>query len=441
MKAWYRAESDANDAQGTNDGTAGSAVTFAAGKVGQAFSFDGSGDITLGNPTDLQSANAVSADVWVKPDNATSFMYTVGKWADNGAASSWLLAINFGTPRAFVFGSGGDGFTEVQGPAIPTGADAPFTHVAFTYSSTDVLRLYVNGAEVSAGVGENIGPMLNTTTREARIGGGVDIPSTQFFKGLMDEVEIFDRALSPTEVKELYQADTTGKCVPPVFDFGDAPDSYGTVLASSGARHTLVPLGPRLGELVDADSDGVPGAAATGDDLAPESGPDDEDGLSQTSFTAGTSNTVNVTVTGIGEITGNAWIDVNRNNTFENNATERRAITLSSGVYSFNVTLPAAAPAGTYYARLRVCSTQTTCDSPTGLADDGEVEDYALTVAAAPGGGGGGGGGGSGVIVPPGGGGGGSGGDGGGGGDGAIDFWTLLLLGLPAALRLRRRMK
>ena len=51
------------------------------------------------------------------------------------------------------------------------------------------------------------------------------------------------------------------------FDYGDAPNSYGTLLANNGARHVLLPEAPLfLGARVDADSNGQPSVNADGDD-------------------------------------------------------------------------------------------------------------------------------------------------------------------------------
>src|SRR5690606_13641160 len=49
------------------------------------------------------------------------------------------------------------------------------------------------------------------------------------------------------------------------FDFGDAPESYGTLLGSNGARHAIVP-GFHLGQRLDGEPNGQPSADATGDD-------------------------------------------------------------------------------------------------------------------------------------------------------------------------------
>ncbi|TFG62382.1 MAG: hypothetical protein E4H28_07725, partial [Gemmatimonadales bacterium] len=59
-------------------------------------------------------------------------------------------------------------------------------------------------------------------------------------------------------------------------DFGDAPNSYQTTLASDGPRHPIVPGGPKLGTLVDTETDGAPSAQADADDAV---GIDDDDGL------------------------------------------------------------------------------------------------------------------------------------------------------------------
>ncbi|MBE0636941.1 MAG: C10 family peptidase, partial [Bacteroidales bacterium] len=62
---------------------------------------------------------------------------------------------------------------------------------------------------------------------------------------------------------------------PQGFDFGDAPDSYQTMLASNGARHFYVP-GLFLGNGIDLEPDGQPDPMAMGDDL---NNTDDEDGV------------------------------------------------------------------------------------------------------------------------------------------------------------------
>jgi hypothetical protein len=77
--------------------------------------------------------------------------------------------------------------------ALPTGT---WTHLAVTYDGA-AIRLYVNG--VSVAVAARTGD-LATTTNSLQIGG--DSIYGQYFKGLIDEVRVYDRALSQTEIQQ-----------------------------------------------------------------------------------------------------------------------------------------------------------------------------------------------------------------------------------------------
>ena len=105
-------------------------------------------------------------------------------------------------------------------------------------------------------------------------------------------------------------------------DFGgDAPASYGTTLAGTGASHVLTgynpaagTAAPMLGARVDDETDGAPSADADGDDTAST---DDEDGVAfNTDVTAsGRLETVYVTASAAGFLNG--WIDFDRDGDFD----------------------------------------------------------------------------------------------------------------------------
>jgi len=160
-------------------------------------------------------------------------------------------------------------------------------------------------------------------------------------------------------------------------DFGDAPQpTYPTKLDQNGARHVIVP-GFYLGASVDSEPDGQPDAAATGDDLAVS---DDEDGVSFGPFFPGSSTTVTVTASASGRL--DAWID------FADDGSWSQAgdhiftnQPLNAGVNVLSVPVPANATLTPQtFARFRFSSTGNL--SFTGLANDGEVEDYALAIVA-----------------------------------------------------------
>ena len=182
-------------------------------------------------------------------------------------------------------------------------------------------------------------------------------------------------------------------------DFGDAPDSYGTLLGSDGARHNLIE-NFYLGQGVDAEIEGQPTANANGDGST-----DDgifirtEDPSSSGSFLNwtlrdGINNEIYVTskaqtgATSFGFL--DAWVDFDQNGIFE--ADEQIIVSValtkdavdplgSPGGLGQLITLgdlPDGALTGDTYARFRLSSTGGL--TPTGLAEDGEVEDYLVTI-------------------------------------------------------------
>ena len=161
-------------------------------------------------------------------------------------------------------------------------------------------------------------------------------------------------------------------------DFGDAPDiPYETRLARDGARHIIVPT-VYLGKYIDPEADGQPNLSATGDDVSNQA---DEDGVVFTSLlTPGQMATMDVECSVSGVLYG--WIDYNRNGTWGDTGEQIFAgIPLLPGTNSVSFRVSATAPLGPAFARFRF-TTQQPPLSYTGLAEDGEVEDYVVHLQA-----------------------------------------------------------
>jgi len=162
-------------------------------------------------------------------------------------------------------------------------------------------------------------------------------------------------------------------------DFGDAPDpTYPVLLASNGARHTIV-SGFRLGGSIDGEADGQPSAGATGDDT---NGTDDEDGVTlPSSIVPGTTAYVTVNASSAGKL--DAWIDFNDDGDW-GDANEKifndLDIVAGNNNLSFSVPFAASSPSATF-SRFRFSSAGGL--GITGLAVDGEVEDYTVNIETA----------------------------------------------------------
>lgn len=161
------------------------------------------------------------------------------------------------------------------------------------------------------------------------------------------------------------------------FDFGDAPSPYPTLLAASGAQHLIVPSF-WLGAVLDSEANGQPDPAALGDDNTGV--PDDEDGVTWPAvLLVNTSACVTVSLTGPSGLL-DAWVDFNGNGTWDASEQVFTNLALTGGANSalcFNV--PLNAKFGTNFARFRLSTAGGLL--PTGVANDGEVEDYLVTIA------------------------------------------------------------
>jgi len=172
-------------------------------------------------------------------------------------------------------------------------------------------------------------------------------------------------------------------------DFGDAPASYGTNRATSadpfvlqagklvhpgdGARHLMPPTGNpslMLGTGITADANGKSGVQADGDT---------DDGVNlPVQLARGVAGDMTVRVSGTGLLS--AWADWNRDGSFgagEQILTDV-SVTSAQSPYEISLNVPAGASLGQTYIRFRV-STEAGL-SAKGMASDGEVEDYSVSV-------------------------------------------------------------
>lgn len=176
-----------------------------------------------------------------------------------------------------------------------------------------------------------------------------------------------------------------------LLDFGDAPDfgpgngtgDYNTLLADNGARHVITSGGPWLGFVApDGEMDGQPTLPADGDDFNPLPGPDDEDGVLLPAAPLVIGNPATLSLSIFSSMGGwvDAWIDWNQNGVWGDLPVEQVfSGFLTPGFWPLVVAPPPGiALTGTTYARFRISSQGGL--APTGLASDGEVEDYELHV-------------------------------------------------------------
>ena len=167
-------------------------------------------------------------------------------------------------------------------------------------------------------------------------------------------------------------------------DAGDAPLSYGVASAAIASS-------PLLGAGLPPDTDDNPQSSddALGDDNDSNKPNDfdDDDGvtrngadLSGQRLAIGSPETLEVTVFGNGRL--NAFFDWNRDGDFDDAGEQAiEDLELTTGQHSITITPPATADSGESHARFRYCTATNDCNIPSGVAGDGETEDYRIVLA------------------------------------------------------------
>lgn len=194
-----------------NTGTA-IGPTWTTGRFGKGLAFDGSDLVTVNDSTSLDLTGAFTLEAWVYPTSSG-----LG-WKDiiYKAADIYFLAGSTETRGGAPAVSGTFSGTPVYGPGpLPAGT---WSHLAATYNGA-FLRLYVNATEVSA---EARSGSVQTSNRELTIGG--DNVGGQFWSGRIDEVRIYKRALTVSEISDdMNRAVVT--VIPPKLTLARLPDA------------------------------------------------------------------------------------------------------------------------------------------------------------------------------------------------------------------------
>jgi len=201
MVSWFRAEGNALDVRG-NSGTLVGGATYAAGKVGQAFSLNGTDAYVQAQSLPSQDpTTAGSLDAWVnfaqKPSVSGHINTIIGR---GGSGADLDLQAETDDHFHFFVGNG------VQVVSTTTVQPGVWYHVTGTFDATSQV-IYVDGVAEATGAG-----IARSKSGQPLMIGNQPYFGPRLFNGLIDEPEIFNRALTATEVPNIYNASTAGKC-------------------------------------------------------------------------------------------------------------------------------------------------------------------------------------------------------------------------------------
>ena len=223
--SWWTANGNAQDVLGAHNGTLEDGAAIVPGYIGDGFGFNGTNSyVDLGAWT---PGSTWTIEAWVNPASLQSGRVVIAGDVDN--CHDWALVLNNGQFAVASQPPGGCG----QSTAAPvTVVPGTWYHVAATSDGTNA-SIYVNGIfQASAPVQ----PGYVGDSTDVRIGG--DVCCGENFSGVVDEVAIYNRALSATEIGNIENAGTKGRCSlePAIYSFSATSGVVGNVVTVLGTN-------------------------------------------------------------------------------------------------------------------------------------------------------------------------------------------------------------
>ena len=207
------------DSSGNNNtGTLTNGPTWTTGKIGGALSFDGVNDyVDLGNPLSLRPVNQITISAWINPTDVSTSKTIVSKDI-TGAVDYFFRVQGPGGVRCNFEGL----VLDLVGNYVLTNV---WQHLACTYDGS-IVSIYKDGillgsSAASAVTYSDSGASINIGRRDEG-GGGL------YFPGLIDDLRIYNRALSQAEIQTDMNTAVGGIPVPDT-----TPPTISSVSASS----------------------------------------------------------------------------------------------------------------------------------------------------------------------------------------------------------------
>jgi hypothetical protein len=175
-----------------NNGTIAGATWSAAGKTGNALSFDGVNDrVSIPDGASLD-VTRMTIEAWVRPTTLTGWRTVLLKEGNDALAYALYAHDNANWPAAYI-NTGQQADRRSEGlAALPLNT---WTHLASTYDGA-TLRLYVNGVQVRSRAFTG-----NIANRPGPLSIGGNAVWGEWFAGLIDDVRVYNRALTIAEIQ------------------------------------------------------------------------------------------------------------------------------------------------------------------------------------------------------------------------------------------------
>lgn len=182
-------------------GTVVGTATYAAGHSGQAISLDGNTHVSLGNAVPTRIVGAFTIAAWVNPVvlPSTTSIYVVGK-TNSLATAGWRLGIDPVNVTSIIVARGDS--QEVFSTGCNCAQSGKWFHFAGVFQPNGFVRLYIDG-KLTAESTTAPPSVLVDSSAELRIGARGDGLADTYFKGLIDDMRLYSRAMTAAEMANI----------------------------------------------------------------------------------------------------------------------------------------------------------------------------------------------------------------------------------------------
>ena len=211
---WWRADGNPNDSAGTHNGTTPYGMTYMPGIIGQAFSYTFFNNdhtrVTIPDSADFKLTSSLTIEAWIYPRASSWYVFFRGD-DRSGLDPYYVDCRNAGTV--------GFGIDDLSGHQARVEAPIQYNqwqHVAATLNgATGDMNMYVNGIlgghiNTSVRPGADLNPSYNPGVGIGNVEGTFQ---TWPFNGMIDEVGLYSRALSQTEIQAIVDSVPEPGCV------------------------------------------------------------------------------------------------------------------------------------------------------------------------------------------------------------------------------------
>lgn len=203
----WKGEGNTTDATGAANGTLQGGTTFAPGKVGQAFQFDGLDDsVSFGHTVGNFGTADFTIDFWVKTTSARREAI-LGKRPICSHEVFWQIRLWDGGRLLVELDQGGANYNFIL--TTRTVNNGMFRHVAIVRQGPKA-SVYIDGVLDTTGTTAGVTNLANAVALVAGREPCTGVDGTQFLTGLLDEIELTNRALTAGEIQNIFLTGSIG---------------------------------------------------------------------------------------------------------------------------------------------------------------------------------------------------------------------------------------